>query len=178
MMKPKIKLADGQLRLGEISGFHGVQGWVKIFSDAQPRENIFSYDPWLVYNGDKVQPVSVLHWRKQGKTLVAKLKGINDKDSAREYLGAVIAVEQNQLPELDEGDFYWHQLVGMTVVTEYGDQPTELGQVKELIETGSNDVLIVKAGEKEYLVPWIPGEFILETNLDTNTIRVNWDPEF
>lgn len=177
-MQPKTKLADGQLRLGEISGFHGVNGWVKIFSDAQPRENIFSYSPWFVYSGDKMLQMNVVQWRKQGKTLIAKLKGLDNKESAREYLGAVIAVDQSQLLELEDGEYYWHQLIGMKVLTNFGESVTELGEVAELIETGSNDVLIVRSEAKEYLIPWILGDFILETDLDAKAIMVHWDPEF
>ena len=177
-MKPKNKLADGQIRLGEISGFHGVAGWVKIFSDAQPRENIFSYSPWFVYRGDKVCKMEVIHWRKQGKTLVAKLKGLDSKESAREFLGAVIAVDQEQLPGLDDGEYYWHQLVGMKVITDYGDNLTELGQVDELIETGSNDVMIVRSAGKEYLIPWIQGDYVLDVDLNASTMKVHWAPEF
>lgn len=177
-MKPKIKLAEGQLRLGEISGFHGVQGWVKIFSDAQPRENIFSYDSWFVYAGDQMCRMEVVHWRKQGKTLVAKLKGLDNKESAREFLGAVIAVNQSQLPDLGEGEFYWHQLVGMKVLTDYSGSLTDLGEVAELIETGSNDVLVVRTAEKEHLIPWVLGDYVLDVDLDQKTLKVHWDPEF
>jgi len=177
-MKPEKELAEGQLRLGEISGFHGVKGWVKIFSDTQPRENIFSYSPWLIYSGHQVRELEVIHWRKQGKTLVANLKGLDNKEDAREFLGSVIAVKQEQLPDLVEGDFYWHQLVGMKVLTTYNDSPTDLGEVAELIETGSNDVLIVRSDEKEHLIPWIPGEYVLDIDLSAKTIKVHWDPEF
>lgn len=177
-MKPKTKLAEGQLRLGEISGFHGVQGWVKVFSDAQPRENIFLYSPWLVYYGDKVREMNVIHWRKQGKTLVAKLKGLDNKEEARDLLGAVIAVNQEQLPDLSEDEFYWHQLVGMRVLTNYDDRITDLGKVVELIETGSNDVLVVRSPEKEHLIPWILDEYVLDVDLSEKTMKVHWDPEF
>ena len=177
-MKPKVKLGEGQLRLGEISGFHGVQGWVKIFSDTLPRENIFSYSPWFVYTGDKVSELKVVHWRKQGKTLVAKIKDLDSKEAAREFLGSVIAVGRQQLPSLATGEYYWHQLVGMNVVTTYNDVNTSLGTVVGLIETGSNDVMIVRAGEKEHLIPWLMGDFVLDVELDLKTIKVHWDPEF
>lgn len=183
-MKPGLKLPEGQLRLGEISGLHGVQGWVKVFSDTQPRENIFSYKPWLIYHqgpeGLKAQQLEVLHWRKQGKTLVAKLKGLDDREQARALLGSVVAIEAKQLPDLNNDEYYWHQLVGMKVLTDYDDSETELGIVEELIETGSNDVMIVRSADKnkEHLVPWILGEYVLSVDLQANLIRVHWDPEF
>lgn len=175
-------LADSQLKLGEISGLQGVNGWVKIFSETQPRENIFSYQPWLVYSGGAQLSMEVLHWRKQGKTLVAKLKGLESREQARALIGAVIALESSALPSLEKNQFYWHQLIGMEVVTEYPDLPADttpiLGKVVELIETGANDVLVVQSGSKEHLVPWVFGEFVISVDLDKNSIRVNWDPEF
>ena len=177
-MKPGKKLAEGQLRLGEISGFHGVQGWVKVFSDTKPRENIFSYSPWRVYSGDQVREMEVLHWRKQGKTLVARLKGLDDREQARVFLGAVIAVDQRQLPSLEGGEFYWHQLVGLRVFTSYTDSPVDLGEVTGLMETGSNDVLVVRCAEREHLIPWIPGDYVLDIDLSAKTMKVHWDPEF
>jgi len=158
-----------------------VMGWVKVFSDTQPRENIFSYKPWLLYNGEEVLELNVVHWRKQGKTLVAKLDGIDSRESARLYMGSVVAIARSQLPELNEGDFYWNQLVGMDVVSTFGDQPVPLGQVVELIETGANDVLVVRSsdgGTKEHLVPWVLDEFIKKVDLDENVMEVNWDPDF
>lgn len=177
-MKPKNALAKSHVRLGEISGLHGVSGWVKVFSDAQPRENIFSYKPLLVYSGEQVLKVEVLHWRKQGKTLVAQLKGINSREAARELIGAVVVIEQSQLLQLEEGSFYWSQLIGMDVLSDFDGVSTQLGQVTDLIETGANDVLVVRAEGKERLIPWVPNEFVKKVDLSSNLIEVCWDPEF
>jgi len=178
-MKADPQLPEKQLRVGEISGLHGVQGWIKVFSDTQPRENIFSYKPWFVRNkqGEERQ-VEVLHWRKQGKTLVAKLKGLENREDARLLMGSAISVKEAQLPHLDKNEYYWHQLVGLTVVSTFGDEPQELGVVAELIETGSNDVMIVRSATKEHLVPWVFGQFVLGVDLDAQRIDVDWDPEF
>jgi len=179
-VKPKISVDKNHIHLGEISGLHGVQGWVKVFSNAQPRENIFSYQPWQLYSGEKVLEIDVQNWRKQGKTLVAKIKGINSRDEARDLMGAVIAISESQLPPLDKGEFYWSQLVGMQVLSDHGGVSTQLGQVGELMETGANDVLVVRDQGKgtERLIPWVPDEFIKKVDLKTNLIEVNWDPEF
>lgn len=177
-MKPKTALADGQIRLGEISGLHGVSGWVKLISDTQPRENLFSYCPLQMYSGEQVRQLEVVHWRKQGKTLVANLKGVSTREQARELIGAVIAVDADQLPDLDDGEFYWHQLIGMKVLSNYAEQVTDLGRVAELIETGSNDVLVVRSAEKEHLIPWIMDEFVLDIDVSEQKISVHWDPEF
>ena len=184
-LSSKTTLDATDLALGEISGLHGVQGWVKVFSDTQPRENIFDYQPWFLYQGSagNKKAVKISKWRKQGKTLVAHIEGINDREQARELIGALIAVESNNLPTLDSGEFYWSQLIGLRVKTEATGEPVDLGTVERLIETGANDVLVVSGDENsvdqtERLIPWVPDQFILNVDLHSREICVDWDPAF
>lgn len=185
----KKRIDSKHIAVGAISGLHGVQGWLKVFSDAQPRENIFSYSSWYLYTEDGMKSVEVSAWREQGKTLVAKLVGINDRESARSLIGATIAIDQVQLPVLEKGSFYWRDLIGLrlktvhTAGTRTPDKNIDLGVVKSLIETGSNDVLVVKGDEKsldnqERLVPWIPDQFVLSVDLMEGVVLVDWDPDF
>ena len=122
--------------------------------------------------------MEVVDWRKQGKTLVARIQGLDDRESACKFPGAVIAVGQEQLPRLEDGAFYWHQLVGMKVVTDFGEGLTGLGRVTDLIETGSNDVLVVRSAGKEYLIPWILEDYVFDVDLSANRMKVHWDPGF
>lgn len=188
-MRKKIELDAGDIRLGEISGLHGVQGWVKVFSDTQPRENIFDYQPWQLYSIEKKFSVELLRWRKQGKTLVAKIKGIDDREKARELIGVTIAIDKASLPSLGATDFYWSQLIGLRVKTTFSasEQPLEslqdIGVVERLMETGANDVLVVRGDansidDAERLIPWVLDQFILKVDLEAREIRVSWDPEF
>ena len=66
--------------LGRVSGLHGVQGWVKVHSDTSPRENILSYKTWYLKNGDRWEPRKLKGGRRQGKSVVAKLEGCDDRD--------------------------------------------------------------------------------------------------
>ena len=184
-VKTDVELQQGQLRLGEISGLHGVKGWVKVFSDTQPRENIFSYQPWQLHGPAGQFSVEVSHWRKQGKTLVAHISGLSDREQARELIGAVISVPQSVLPELDQGEFYWSELIGLRVKTTDAkrDEVLDLGVVAELIETGANDVLVVRGDDEsidqaERLIPWLCEQVIKDVDLATGDINVDWDPEF
>jgi 16S rRNA processing protein RimM len=90
------------------------------------------------------------------------------------YSGTEIGIFREQLPLTDDNEFYWDDLVGLHVVTLDG---TELGKVDHLIETGSNDVLVIR-GEREYLVPFIQGQVIKAVDLAGRRIRVDWDPDF
>lgn len=164
---------DRLVTLGRISGLHGVQGWLKIFSDTRPRENILNYSPWYLQRGQVWEKWSPEKGRRQGKLVVAKLQGCNDRESARELMDSAIAVHRSQLPT-SKDEYYWADLEGLQVVTVKG---IELGRVSHLFETGANDVLVVR-GERERLLPWIWEQVIQDVDLEQGRITVDWDPEF
>lgn len=167
---------DGSERLvtlGRISGLHGVQGWLKVFSDTWPRENILNYSPWYLQRNQGWEKWTLEKGRRQGKLVLAKLQGCNDREVARELMDAHVAIRRSQLPTAKD-EFYWADLEGLQVVTVQG---TELGRVSHLFETGANDVLVVK-GDRERLIPWIWKQVIMEVDLDQGCISVDWDPEF
>lgn len=167
---------DGSNRLvtlGRISGLHGVQGWLKIFSDTRPRENILNYSPWYLQRGQDWEKWTLEKGRRQGKLVVAKLQGCNDRESARKLMDSVIAVHRSQLPAAQD-QYYWADLEGLRVVTVQG---VELGSVSHLFETGANDVLVVR-GDRERLLPWIWKQVIQDVDLAQGCITVDWDPEF
>lgn len=92
-----------------------------------------------------------------------------------------ISVNAASLPELSEDEFYWRELFGMQVVTTKG---YNLGEVTDMLETGSNDVLVVKAnlkdafGKKERLIPFLEEQVIINVDRDAQRIEVDWDPGF
>jgi 16S rRNA processing protein RimM len=112
--------------------------------------------------------------------LIAKLVGVNDREAAQAFSGIDIGVPSDLLPSLEEGEYYWSQLEKLTVLTLTGEN---LGRVSHLFETGSNDVLVVRGNAESYdrrerLIPYLPDQVIKEINLETGTMRVDWDPEF
>ena len=169
--------------VGRIATVFGVKGWVKILSETQPMENIFSYGTLWLKTKHGVKAIEVDEYRPHGKGFVAHIKGLDDRDEAQELGRVTIAVERGQMPDLDAGDYYWHQLEGLKVVTEYDGQSSVLGRVAELMETGANDVLVVKADtssidDTDRLIPYVPEQFVTSVDLEAGQITVNWDPEF
>jgi len=158
--------------LGRVAGVHGLHGWVKVFSDTEPRENILTYSPW--YLGTPAQPREVLGGRLQGKGLVARLAGCSDRDRAAGLVGMEIAVRRDQLPPATADEFYWTDLEGLRVETESGET---LGLVHHLFSTGANDVLVVR-GSRERLVPFLWGTVVEDVDFEQGLIRVRWDPDF
>lgn len=165
---------DERIAVGRISGVYGVKGWVKIHSDTDPRDNILQYNPWLLKRPDGWQRVKVLDGRAQGKGVVARLEGLDDRDAAARWIGTEIAILRSQLPKAAPGEYYWNDLIGLRVLTLSGE---DLGRVDHLLETGANDVLVVQ-GERERLIPYVPGDVVTEVDLDAGELYVDWDPEF
>jgi 16S rRNA processing protein RimM len=161
--------------LGHVSGAHGLQGWVKVYSDTSPRENIVSYSPWyLRRDGGQEQAWKVKSGRLQGKLVVAKLEGCNDRDCAESLIGMQILVPRSALPPTTEGEYYWADLVGLRVHTVDG---LDLGRVERLFETGANDVIVV-VGDRERLIPYVWQQVVRDVDLVAGVMTVDWDADF
>lgn len=164
------RAASKTIVLGRVVGVYGVRGWVKVFSETSPIENIFSYSPWLI-NGAEHQ---VLAWKRHGKGLVAQLDGYDDREQSRALSGKAILIRRDQLPPPSADEFYWADLQGLRVDTREG---VVLGRVSHLIETGSNDVLVVR-GARDRLLPFVWGQCVLDVDFEAGRVLVDWDPDF
>lgn len=157
--------------LGRITGFFGVQGWVKVFSYTEPREAVLNYKRWLLSNKGEWQAATVAEGKRHGKTVIVRISGIDDRDQAAALIGREIGVPRDELPETDDGEYYWSDLEGLKVVRVDG---SELGKVSHLLETGANDVLVIK-GEQEHLVPFVRNEVVVDVDLTKGVITVDWE---
>lgn len=165
--------------VGRITTVHGIKGWVKVHSFTQPEGNIVGYQPWWLKTTDGWQLIEIDQHRDTAKGMMVHLVGVDDRDKARQYCQRDIAVERTNLPALESGEYYWHQLQGLTVVTTEG---VRLGQVSSMMETGANDVLVVQGDadsldQQERLIPYVE-QFVLGIDLDAREIKVDWDPDF
>jgi 16S rRNA processing protein RimM len=167
--------------LGKFGAVYGINGWLKVVAYTDIPEGIFDYTPWQIKLQGNWLPVQVASWKRHSNGLIAKLDGISDRDIAQRYVNAEIAVTAQTLPSLEEGDYYWKDLMGLAVVNEAG---YHLGEVSDMMETGSNDVIVVKAnrtdafGKKERLLPFLTDTVVKSVNLAEKRIIVDWDPAF
>ena len=160
--------------LGRISGAFGVKGWVKIHSFTDPRDSIVEFDRWILRADDGDENVVVETGKPHGRTVIAKLEGVDDRDRALELTGAEIAVERDALAPCEPGEYYWTDLADLEVVTEAG---VELGRVDYLFETGGHDVMVV-AGDRQRLIPFVTDEIVREVDMEKRVIVVDWDPSY
>ena len=175
-------IVQGTLIVGRISAVFGVRSWVKVMSFADQASKIFDYQPWLVDKDGRLQSIQVDEWKSHGDGFVARLKGIDDRDVARSWCQKDIRVDVTLLPKLNDSEFYWHQLENLVVYNHYEDKVQRLGIVTSLLETGANDVIVVKGDvesidRRERLIPYSKS-YVLNIDLGTQRIDVAWDPDF
>lgn len=161
--------------LGQVVGVFGVKGWVKIRSDTNPRNNILNYSPWYLKQGNTWISQRVSASQQQSKGLIVQFEGITDRDIAAQFVGCDIAIPREQLPVPTEGEYYWADLIGLRVRNKQGE---ELGTVVNLLETGANDVLVVRDGELEHLIPFVTGYYVLKVDPAAGFIEVDWQRDF
>ncbi|MFI3186240.1 MAG: ribosome maturation factor RimM [Methylococcaceae bacterium] len=167
-------MSEQHINVGKISGVFGIKGWVKVFSFTDPRENILTYSPWLLKKNDETKTVTIVDGQLQGKTIVAQLSDVGDRDQAASLMGWDVFITQDQLPKAAKNEYYWSDLIGLSVETIEGVQ---LGIIDSLLETGANDVIIVQ-GERERVIPFLQGQTIISVDLAVGRMIVDWDPEF
>ena len=111
---------------------------------------------------------------RHGKGVIARLADCENRDQAQALIGYEIGIRRDQLPATAPGEYYWRDLQGLKVISVKGEL---LGTVDHLIETGANDVLVVK-GERERLIPFVVDQVIVNVDLDERAIHVDWDENF
>ena len=157
--------------LGRIAGLYGVKGWLKVHSYTEPREAILNYKDWLLVRDNEQQSVKVAAGRRHGKSVIARIDGVEDRDDAACFVGDDISVPRERLPDAGRDEFYWADLEGLQVVHRDG---RVLGKVAYLLATGANDVLVVQ-GDQELLIPFVQKEVIKGVDLAAGVINVDWE---
>jgi len=172
---------NNRIVMGKLGSTYGIRGWLKVFSYTDNAESIFDYSPWYLNQKGKWVEYKVESWKRHGQGYVCKLAGLDVREDAQLMTNFEIAIDPASLPELSEDEFYWRELFGMQVFTTKG---YDLGEVTDLLETGSNDVLVIKAnlkdafGQKERLVPYLEEQVIKKVDREARRIEVDWDPGF
>ncbi len=162
----------------------GVRGWLKVFSDTEPREQIFQYPQWWIEHRGGVSQIQPLEWKHSGKTLIVKLAGVDSREEAATWVGAKIGIPAGDMPSLESGQYYWFQLEGLQAWTRDAQgRELVLGQVDHLLETGANDVLVIRPtpesiDDRERLVPWSLQQTVVQVDLHAGRIELDWDAEF
>ena len=157
------------LVIGQVTKPHGVRGEVR----AMPHTDLPERFKWLevVYlgDGDDMQPIEVQNVRMQKNWIILKLAGYDSRNDAETIRGQLLQVPEDQAIPLQENEYFLYQLIGLAVATESGE---ELGELVEVIETGANNVFLLKGERGDILIPDIP-EVIIHIDFDNGRMIVN-----
>ena len=160
--------------MGRLGAAHGLKGWLRVASYAEPPEQLRNYRDWvLVMNGQR-QEIALRSMRVTCRGLVCQLEGVDTREAAEALRGAEICINRGSLPPTKTDEWYWADLEGLEVRNIQGEN---LGDVAGLMATGANDVLIVE-GERRRLIPFLPGSHVLEVNPREGRLIVDWDASF
>lgn len=174
--RPKTDSTGSQdlVTLGVIAGAFGVKGWIKVHSDTQNAQDIFTFSPWWLKDGKgNLSQVGLLEGRPHSDALIARLEGVDDRDAASSLKGSAIMVSRDALPALAGGEYYWSDLIGLSVSTLTGEC---LGKIRQLMETGANDVMLICNDAHEHALPYIP-QVVKKVDLDNGRMEVDWDTD-
>jgi 16S rRNA processing protein RimM len=179
--------------MGRIVAPYGVFGWLKVVPDTEAFDGLFDYETWWLGKGDDWREMVVETAKVHNDVIVVKLKGIDDRDAALACKGKQIAVPRDQLPEADENEYYWSDLIGLRVKNK---QDVDFGLIVDVFETGANDVIVVKQDDikeaatdkaaakeavkeksQERLLPFT-ADVVLEVDIKAKTMLVDWDADF
>ena len=163
--------------MGRITVPFGVKGWVKIHPFTETPASLLDYPTWWIGNDPEWQALRVEKAEVHMEAVAAKLAGCDDRDAAALLRGRHVAVSRGAFPEAGANEFYWADLIGLTVVNE---QDENLGTVAEVFETGANDVLVVRGtgeGDPERLIPFLES-VVKRVDLQGRVIRVDWGADY
>lgn len=168
--------------MGRVTGPYGVMGWVKIHPYTETTGSLTRYPNWWMGKQEPYSERRVVEAKVHGAEVVARLEGVDDREAAALMKGMLVAVPRAELPRAKKDEYYWTDLIGLSVVNTEGIQ---FGTVKDLMETGANDVLVVQGegGEgqgkpgQERLIPFIR-QVILDVDLKGGTIKVDWGADY
>ncbi len=157
--------------VAQIVNTHGVKGEVKVVSLMDSPELVLNYDQFYLENGNDQLHVNRIRVHKQ--MLLIVFDEIKSMDEAEDYKGTYLYVPSSDLPPIEEGTYYLHDLEGITVYTDEGEC---LGRVDSIIETGARNVFSVLDDEKnEILLPNIE-DVVLNIDLDDRRMTVHLMP--
>ncbi len=154
--------ADEYVLLGKIAKAQGLRGEVKIFSFSGQPENFCGYKEIVLVDssGKLSPPLAVLKFRVQGKFAIVQLASVDSRNLAEEIESRGVLLAKSLLPDTADGEYYWYQYEGKLVIDQNGHT---IGRVESLFSNGAQDIMIVKSGEEEILIPITKSIIVQET---------------
>ena len=160
----------GLISFGKITKAHGLAGEVKFLPHSGELDNISTLQRIFIYKSQGSPPseLTIAKCRIQKNSAILKIKGVNTIEDAERLIGSVVYADTSDFIELEEGEFYWNDLIGLNV---YTDESKFIGVVDSLIDRSMQSLLVVKNNDKEHLIP-LTEPIVKEINLEESKIII------
>ena len=165
---------DDVVVMARVAGAFGIKGWLKLHTYTESPDSLDAYASWLLKSDKGWQEFELEDFAVNVKGVVAKLRGCDDRSAAEKLIKCDIGIPRDALEDAGEGEVFWFDLIGCDVVNIAGEK---LGKIETLLETGANDVLVVKLGTEEILIPYLE-DVVLKVDRETKLVTVNWNQDF
>lgn len=180
-----VELPADAIEVARVGDAWGVKGWIKLLPFSADPQALFSSKRWYVQASDRgprafegTALLRVREARDHSGAVVAQLDGIDDRDAAQALRGARIFVRRSSFPSTSMDEYYWVDLIGLDVVNRQGES---LGQVKELLQTAAQTVLVLQYAsgdaQLERMIPFVAA-FVDAVDLDAKRITVDWQLDY
>ena len=170
-----MSLSSDLVVMGRVVAPYGVFGWLKVVPDTEEFDGLLDYKTWWIGKDDHWRELKVESAKIHNDVLVVKLQGIDDRDAAVACKTKQIAVPRASLPKLKGEEYYWSDLIGLSVKNQQG---VDFGKISDVFATGANDVIVAKSDTgQERLIPYI-AQVILAVDLNAKSMLVDWDADF
>lgn len=187
-MLPTLEAAElpaDAIEVARIADAWGIKGWFKVLAFSGDPEALFTAKQWFLQppeKGAKQFSGTVLLPIKQARThsdsIVATSEEVLDRNAAEALRGARIFIAREHFPKVEDGEYYWVDLMGLSVVNREG---VALGVVKDLLSTGPQTVLVLgyeeEGKEQERLIPFVDA-YVDKVDLPGKTIVADWQPDY
>ena len=165
---------DNLVPMGYVRQATGIKGWIKIKADTEFPDGLMDYPRWFLGKGANWQEYSPEDGKIAPDGFQAKLAGIDDRTAAETLKGLTIAVLREDFAEPDDNEYYWTDLVGLTVENTNGEV---LGTVSGLQDSGAHDILLVQGVAGQILIPFVD-KFIIEVRLPEKRLIADWQADY
>lgn len=176
-----MNVPEDLVLVGHVTGAYGIQGWVRIRPYSADADAMLHAKTWWL-NKPELRDIDMLEAKIHGEDVVARLMGVVDRNAAEALKGTAVQVRRSHFPPLSDNEFYWIDLIGLTVENLQGES---LGTVADLMDNGAHPILRVQSAEevvgtakpKEWLIPFVE-QFVKTVDLAAKRITVDWGLDY
>ncbi len=169
---------DDLVVMARIAAPWGVKGWFKIQPFSELDDALADYSEWwLRRQAGAWELCKVEAFQPHGKQMVAKLAGVDDRDAAFALRGTEVAVPRSSLPRVGDNEYYWSDLIGLEV---RNLQSQTLGHIREMLEAGAHDVMVVARqtpDASDLLIPFV-GAVVHDVDMQGRCVHVDWQEDY